>query len=71
MISYFRSALERRPRGRVLERKPGALRNGAPFKDRNLPGSMTRLPERLAKHTDGDRQFVDILSMVALTVLRP
>ncbi|MGC1458169.1 MAG: hypothetical protein WA825_07825 [Steroidobacteraceae bacterium] len=27
---------------------------------------MTRLRERLAKHPDGDRQFVDILSMVAL-----
>jgi transposase len=50
----------------ALERKPGALRNGAPFKDWNLPASMTRLRERLAKHVDGDRQFVDILSMVAL-----
>jgi len=27
---------------------------------------MTRLRERLAKRFDGDRQFVDILSMVAL-----
>jgi transposase len=50
----------------ALARKPGALRNGAPFKDWNLPGSMSRLRERLAKHADGDRQFVDILSMVAL-----
>jgi transposase len=50
----------------ALARKPGALRNGAPFKDWNLPGSMTRLRERLARHSDGDRQFVDILSMVAL-----
>jgi transposase len=50
----------------ALARKPGALRNGAPFKDWNLPASMTRLRERLAKHSDGDRQFVDILSMVAL-----
>jgi transposase len=39
----------------ALERKPGALRNGAPFKDWNLPTSMTRLRERLAKHADGDR----------------
>jgi hypothetical protein len=46
----------------ALERKPGALRNGAPFKDRN----MTRLRERLARHPDGDRQFVEVLSMVAL-----
>ena len=50
----------------ALERKPGALRNGAPFKDWNLPASMTRLRERLTRHSDGDRQFVDILSMVAL-----
>ena len=50
----------------ALERKPGALRNGAPFKDWNLPAPMTRLRERLAKHADGDRQFVDILSMVAV-----
>lgn len=50
----------------ALERKPGALRNGAPFKDWNLPASMTRLRERLAKHADGDRQFVDILLMVSL-----
>ncbi len=50
----------------ALERKPGALRNGAPFKDWNLPSCMTRLRERLAKHADGDRQFVEILSMVAI-----
>ena len=50
----------------ALERKPGALRNGAPFKDWNLPSPMTRLRERLAKHADGDRQFVEILTMVAL-----
>jgi hypothetical protein len=50
----------------ALGRKPGALRNGAPFKDWNLPGAMTRLREHLAKHPDGDRQFVEILSMVSL-----
>jgi hypothetical protein len=50
----------------ALEHKPGALRNGAPFKDWNLPASMTRLRERLARHSDGDRQFVEILSMVPL-----
>jgi hypothetical protein len=50
----------------ALEHKPGALRNGAPFKDWNLPGAMTRVRERLARHLDGDRQFAEILSMVAL-----
>jgi hypothetical protein len=34
----------------ALEHKPGALRNIAPFKDWNLPGAMTRVRERLAKH---------------------
>lgn len=50
----------------ALARTPGALRNAAPFKDWNLPGSMTRLRERLTRHSDGDRQYVDILSLVAL-----
>ena len=50
----------------ALERKPGALRNGAPFKDWNLPSCMTRLREKLARHADGDRQFVEILTMVAI-----
>ena len=50
----------------ALERKPGALRNGAPFKDWNLPSCMTRLRERVARHADGDRQFVEILTMVAI-----
>ena len=50
----------------ALGRKPGALRNGAPFKGWNLPGALTRLRERLAQHSDGDRQFVEILSMVAV-----
>jgi len=53
----------------ALERKPGALRNGAPFKDWNLPAAMTRLRERLARHPDGDRQFVEVLSVVALSGL--
>ncbi len=50
----------------ALARKPGALRNGAPFQDWNLPGAMTHVRERLVRHTDGDRQFVEILSMVGL-----
>ena len=50
----------------ALTKKPGALRNGAPFKDWNLPLAMTRVREKLAKHADGDRQFVDILTMVSV-----
>ncbi|MGH8041283.1 MAG: IS21 family transposase [Rudaea sp.] len=48
----------------ALERKPGALRNGAPFQDWNLPAAMTRVRSRLAKQSDGDHQFVDILAAV-------
>ena len=48
----------------VLTRKPGALRNGAPFKDWVLPGSLGRVRARLAATADGDRQMVDILAAV-------
>lgn len=45
----------------VLKRKPGALRNGAPFKELCLPPAITKIQARLAKLPDGDRQMVDIL----------
>ena len=48
----------------VLARKPGALRNGAPFKDWALPGALGRVRVRLAGHDDGDRQMVEILTAV-------
>ena len=48
----------------VLVRKPGALRNGAPFKDWLLPGALGRIRRRLAGVADGDRQMVDILAAV-------
>ena len=48
----------------VLTRKPGALRNGAPFKDWVLPGSLGRVRARLTATADGDRQMVDILAAV-------
>ncbi len=48
----------------VLDRKPGALRNGAPFKDWVLPADLTRVQRRLARVDDGDRQMVDILNAV-------
>jgi hypothetical protein len=50
----------------VLERKPGALRNGAPFKDWNLPRSLQRTLSTLKRFPDWDRQFVDILACVPL-----
>jgi hypothetical protein len=48
----------------VLARKPGALRNGAPFKDWLLPDALARVQQRLARVADGDRQMVDILNAV-------
>jgi transposase len=48
----------------VLARKPGALRNGAPFKDWVLPASLERVRRKLAAADDGDRQMVDILAAV-------
>src|SRR5438046_965956 len=48
----------------VLARKPGALRNGAPFKDWVLPASMERVRRKLAGAADGNRQMVDILTAV-------
>lgn len=48
----------------VLARKPGALRNGAPFKDWVLPASMERVRRKLASADDGNRQMVDILNAV-------
>ena len=48
----------------VLARKPGALRNGAPFKDWVLPAAMERIRRKLAGVDDGNRQMVDILTAV-------
>jgi len=50
----------------ALVRKPGALRNGAPFKDWVLPSSLKRVRRKLHGIAGGDRQMVDILS-AALT----
>jgi transposase len=48
----------------VLARKPGALRNGAPFKDWVLPAALDRIRHKLAGSADGDRQMVEILTAV-------
>ena len=48
----------------VLARKPGALRNGAPFKDWVLPTAMERIRRKLSGSNDGDRQMVKILAAV-------
>jgi transposase len=48
----------------VLQKKPGALRNGAPFKDWQLPEALQTTLSALARFPDWDRQFVAILSCV-------
>jgi hypothetical protein len=46
----------------VLQRKPGALRNGAPFVE--LPEAFRRLQQHLLKQTGGGREMVEILALV-------
>ena len=48
----------------VLVRKPGALRNGAPFKDWDLPSGLAQVRAKLKQHADGDQQFVKVLAAV-------
>jgi transposase len=42
----------------VLQRKPGALRNGAPFTE--LPDAFKRLQQHLLRKPGGDREMVEI-----------
>jgi transposase len=49
----------------ALEKKPGALRNGAPFKDWALPRPLGEMRRRLCAKPGGDRQFVNILATIA------
>ena len=46
----------------VLQRKPGALRNGAPFAE--LPDAFRQLQAILLKRQGGDREMVEILALV-------
>jgi transposase len=55
----------------VLERKPGALRNGAPFKRWELPDAMSEVRTALEGRLGGDREFVSILSVVSRYGLEP
>jgi len=48
----------------VLARKPGALRNGLPFKDWALPPGLAQVRVKLKEHADSDRQFVKVLAAV-------
>jgi transposase len=46
----------------LIQRKPGALRNGAPFAD--LPVPLQRLKQGLMRHVGGDRVMAHVLAAV-------
>jgi hypothetical protein len=46
----------------VLQRKPGALRNGAPFAE--FPPAFKQLQDLMLRKPGGDREMVDILALV-------
>jgi hypothetical protein len=48
----------------LVERKPGALRNGAPF--REMPEPLVELQRQLLKHPGGDRVMAQVLLAVNL-----
>ncbi len=46
----------------VIQRKPGALRNGAPFVE--MPTAFRQLQEVMLRRPGGDREMVDVLALV-------
>ena len=46
----------------LIQRKPGALRNGAPFAD--MPAALQRLRTLLLRHEGGDRMMAKVLAEV-------
>jgi len=46
----------------LVQRKPGALRNGAPFED--LPAALQRLRRSLLRNPGGDRAMAHVLALV-------
>lgn len=48
----------------ALTRKPGGLRNGAPFKNWALPGAFGKVQAKLKTMKGGDRQMADLLVAV-------
>jgi len=48
----------------LLERKPGALRNGRPFVNWELPASIRKVWDALRRYPDWDRQMSALLSAI-------
>ena len=46
----------------VIQRKPGALRNGAPFAE--MPEGFRQLQALMLRRVGGDREMVDVLALV-------
>jgi hypothetical protein len=55
----------------ILERKPGALRNGVPFQQWDLPTPIRLVRDRILKQPKGDRAFVELLMMAREVGLEP
>ncbi len=53
----------------LVQRKPGALRNGAPFMD--MPPELQRLRQSLLRHPEGDRAMAQVLAVVPKAGLEP
>ena len=53
--------------GQLVQRKPGALRNGAPFAD--LPNPLRLLKRGLRRHSNGDRIMTQVLAAVPIALL--
>lgn len=53
----------------ILKKKPGALRNGAPFVDMILPDELRAVRGHLEKQINGVRDFAHILSYIPLESL--
>ena len=49
----------------LLERKPGAFRNGAPFKILNFPPAIEKIKQRLSSYADYDKQWIKILLAIS------
>lgn len=55
----------------MLERKPGALRDGAPFQQGDLPASVRKVLELFLTQQGGDQAFVDRLPVTRPHGLEP
>ena len=55
----------------VLEKKPGSLRNGAPFLAWDLPTPIQIVRDRILKQPKGDRAFVELLLVAREVGLEP